>query len=368
MTARPGKIPVAQGPLAGRAAPIRRAPLVWRAPLVARAPLVWRAPLVRRAPLAWCVAVLSLAVILAGCRSGSGGSAAGSDGSQASAGSGAAVAGSVLTVGGADYTEMLIMESMYGQLLTKAGFQVRYQTSNSRDVYTKALESGAVDVVPEYAATMAEFLNRESNGAKATLVASSDPTATVKALRKQAKRKGLAVLAVSQAANQNGFAVAAKYAKQKQITTLSQLAAQGTPLVLAGTPECPKRPFCQLGLERVYGMKFSSSLPLGFGSAETKQAVLDGKANLALVGTTDGTLTSLGLQLLQDDKHLQLADNLIPVVNADSAGGPQVAAALNPLAGVLTTADLAGLNEQVDGERRTSAGVATDYLRSKGLL
>lgn len=323
--------------------------------------------------LLWCAVASALAVGLAACQglgssagSSDSGGAGGSAASSASAESGSA--GSVLTIGGADFTEMLIMESMYGQLLAKAGYQVRYQTAASREAYAKALESGALDVVPEYAATMAEFLNREKNGPKATLVASPDPSATVTVLRKLAKRKGLAVLDPSPAANQNGFAVTTSYAKKEKVSTLSELAARGAPLVLAGTPECPKRPFCQLGLERVYGLKFSAALPLGFGSAATKQAVLDGKAGLALVGTTDGTLGSLGLRLLQDDKHLQLADNLVPVVNADSAGGPRVAAALNPLAAVLTTADLAALNEQVDGERRTPAGVATDYLRSKGLL
>jgi osmoprotectant transport system substrate-binding protein len=323
-------------------------------------------PSARPARLISCAVALALVFALAGCETLGVGSSNGSAGSGSSTKS--AAVGSVLTVGGGDFTEMLIMEAMYGQLLAKAGFQVRYQTSDSRAVYAKALESGAVDVVPEYAATMAEFLNREIHGPKATLVASSDPVRTVAVLRKLAKRRGLAVLDPSQAANQNGFAVTASYAKEQKVTTLSELAAQGAPLVLAGSRECPKRPFCQLGLQRVYGLKFSSDLPLGFGSAETKQAVLDGRAGLALVGTTDGTLGSLGLQLLKDDKHLQLADNVIPVVNADSAGGPEVAAALNPLARVLTTADLAGLNEQVDGERRPSEGVATDYLRSKGLL
>jgi osmoprotectant transport system substrate-binding protein len=357
MAARPGKAP------AGSSVLSRSARLGPRAGAIR---------LGRSTGLIRCVVLLALVVALGGCQYLDGGTSTGSDDSAASDGSGATSASgsaaSVLTVGGADFTEMLIVEQMYGQLLAKAGYQIRYQTSASREAYTGALESGAVDVVPEYAATMAEFLNRDLNGPQATLVASSDPVATVAVLRKLAKRKGLAVLDASHAANQNGFAVTVAYAKQKKVTTLSELAAQGAPLVLAGTPECPQRPFCQLGLEHVYGLKFSSTLPLGFGSAATKQAVLDGRAGLALVGTTDGTLGSLGLQLLQDDKHLQLADNLIPVVNADSAGDPRVAAALNPLASVLTTADLAGLNEQVDGERRTPAGVAADYLRSKGLL
>jgi osmoprotectant transport system substrate-binding protein len=96
--------------------------------------------------------------------------------------------------------------------------------------------------------------------------------------------------------------------------------------------------------------------------------VLDGTASLALVGTTDGTLRRLGLRLLKDDRGLQPADNVVPVVNAKAAQDPIVPAAINPIAEVLTTADLARLNEQVDGERRTVAGVATAYLQSKGLI
>jgi osmoprotectant transport system substrate-binding protein len=308
-------------------------------------------------------AVLLVTAAVAGCSAF--GSGSGADGD---AGSAADVRTGPLTVGGADFTEMQIMQAMYGQLLVKAGFDVRYRTSPNRETYAPELESGTVDVVPEYAATLAEYLNREVNGPQATLVASADLVATVAAIQPLAKQRGLAVLAAAPAANQNGFAVTTAFATREKVTGLSQLAARGTPVVLAGTPECPQRPFCQPGLERVYGLKISSVLPLGFGTAATKQAVIGGEADLALVGTTDGTLGPLGLRLLTDDKKLQLADNLIPVVNAESAGDPKVAAALDPLAAVLTTADLARLNEQVDGQRRTPQGVATDYLTSERLL
>jgi osmoprotectant transport system substrate-binding protein len=257
---------------------------------------------------------------------------------------------------------------MYGQLLVKAGFKVQYKASENREAYARELEAGTVDVVPEYAATFAEFLNREVNGPRATLVASSDPVATVQAIRPLAKKRAVAVLAAAKAANQNGFAVTAEFAKQEKVSNLSQLAARGEPVVLAATAECARRPFCQPGLQRVYNLKVRSVLPLGFGSAQAKQAVIGGQAALVLVGTTDGTLGPLGLRLLTDDKKLQLADNLIPVVSSSVAGDPRLAAALDPLAAVLTTADLARLNEQVDGERRPPEGVATDYLRAKKLL
>jgi osmoprotectant transport system substrate-binding protein len=273
-----------------------------------------------------------------------------------------------LTVGGADFTEMRIMQQLYGKLLQEAGFQVSYRTSKNREAYVPELESGVVDVVPEYAATMTEYLNHEQNGADARVVATGDAATTVALMRPLARWKGLDVLTPAAAADQNGFAVPRDFARKNKLTTLSQLAALGDPVVLAATPECAQRVFCQRGLERAYGLRIAKILPLGFGTAEAKRAVLDGEAQVALVGTTDGTLPALQLRLLRDDRRLQLADNLVPVVNRESAGGPKVAAALNRLAPVLTTNELAAMNELVDGERRPPEQVAQDFLERTGLL
>ena len=89
---------------------------------------------------------------------------------------------------------------------------------------------------------------------------------------------------------------------------------------------------------------------------------------MGLTGTTDGTLDGLGLVILEDDKMLQAADNLVPIVNTESAGDAQIAEALNALADVLTTEDLAGLNQKVDGERQEAADVAQEYLMDKSLI
>ena len=41
------------------------------------------------------------------------------------------------------------------------------QVRGQREIYIQSLESGEIDVVPDYAATTAEFLNHEANGADA---------------------------------------------------------------------------------------------------------------------------------------------------------------------------------------------------------
>ncbi|MFD5342734.1 glycine betaine ABC transporter substrate-binding protein, partial [Streptomyces anulatus] len=84
--------------------------------------------------------------------------------------------------------------------------------------------------------------------------------------------------------------------------------------------------------------------------------------------TTDATLDQFGLVLLEDDKKLQNADYVVPVVNRARAGSAGVRDALGRLNTVLTTPDLASMNEQVDSWRRLPEDVARTYLESKKLL
>ena len=274
-----------------------------------------------------------------------------------------------LVVGGANFTEMLIMENMYAQLLEQQGFDVTIKSVSTRDIYAPALVKGQIDVVPEYAGSMADFLNLDLNGPDAEPVTSNDVEATVQALNELADEAGLAVLEPAQAANQNAFAVTQDYADENDLTTLSDLGELGEPIVLAAAPDCPERQDCALGLESVYGIDLAKVLPLGFGSPQTKDAVTSGEAQLGLVGTTDGSLDRLGLVILEDDKGLQAAQNLIPVLNADTAERyPEIAGVLNELSETLTTDDLADLNAKVDIERQQPADVAREYLEAEGLL
>lgn len=309
-------------------------------------------------------AALGLPLVLTAC----GGGDDAFEGDAAETTGGDAGGGGSLVVGGANFTEMLVMQEMYRALLEDAGYTVEVTSVESREIYAPSLASGDIDVVPEYAATMAEYLNREANGPDAEPVASSDVDETMEALRTLAEEAGLVALEPAQAVDQNAFAVTQEFADTNGLTTLSDLGALGQPVVLAATEECPDRPFCQPGLEEVYGIQIASLEPLGFGTLQVKQAVADGDADLGLVASTDGTLEQFGLVVLEDDQGLQNADNLVPVVNAETAEDEAVVEALNSLADVLTTEDLATLNAQVDEERQQAADVATAYLEEQGLI
>ncbi|MBB5928437.1 ABC transporter substrate-binding protein [Streptomyces echinatus] len=273
-----------------------------------------------------------------------------------------------LTIGSAGFTQSDLLAQMYAQLLNQAGYRTSILTVANRELYEPALESGQIDVVPEYAATFADWLDAKSHGAGAKPVGSPDLDATMKALRSLATPRGLTVLPPGRAVDQNAFAVSAGYAREHNLKTLSDLGASKLKVRLAAGDECVQRPYCAPGLKKVYGIDITGIDPKGVGTTQAKRAVQDGRDQMVLTTTTDATLDRFGLVLLADDRHLQNADYVVPVVNRSRAGSERVAGALNRLNHVLTTEDLARLGREVDDWRRLPADVARTYLRDKGLL
>lgn len=273
-----------------------------------------------------------------------------------------------LTIGSAGFTESDLLAQMYAALLGRAGYSTKVISVSNREIYEPALESGQIDVVPEYAATFADWLNARKNGADAAPVGSPDLAATMRALRALAEPRGLTVLDPGRAVDQNAFAVAASYAAQHRLKTLSDLGRSGLPVRLAAGDECVQRPYCAPGLRKTYGIRVTAVDPKGVGTTQAKRAVQKGQDQMVLTTTTDATLDDFGLVLLADDKHLQNADYLVPVVNRSRAGGEGVRKALGKLNTVLTTADLARLDERVDSWRRLPEDVARAYLESKNLI
>ncbi|MEV0320712.1 ABC transporter substrate-binding protein [Streptomyces sp. NPDC050658] len=273
-----------------------------------------------------------------------------------------------LVVGSARFTEQKVLAELYVGVLEEAGYDAEVKTVQNREVYEPELKKGSIDVAPEYAATLAEFLNLGKNGPKAKPVASNDVDATVAALKKLAEPRGLKVLPVGDAVDQNAFAVTKEYAKKHKLKTLSDLGKSGEKVKIAASDECETRPFCAPGLKKTYGIDVAGIDPKGVGTTQSKQAVKNGTDQVVLTTTTDATLDSFGLVALEDDKKLQNADNILPVVNAKEAGDKEIAAALGKLTETLTTEDLAELDRKVDVERQKEADVAREYLESKGLI
>ncbi|MEJ7629372.1 MAG: ABC transporter substrate-binding protein [Nocardioidaceae bacterium] len=274
-----------------------------------------------------------------------------------------------VSMSGQNFGEMQIMAAMYQQVLENAGYTVEVKLVDTRDVYVPQLKSGDVDVVPDYLAGMADILNIQANGADAPSITTNSAEETLAALKPLADAAGITMLEPAEATDQNAFAVTKDFAAENNLTTLSDLAALGQPIVLAAAPDCKGRPDCEGGLTETYGIDISKILPLGFDSAQTKDSVTQGESQLGLVATTDGALDQENLVILEDDKGIQPAQNLIPATNtAFINDNPEVATLLNELSATLTTDDLAALDLKVAVNREQPAAVATEYLTDKGLV
>jgi osmoprotectant transport system substrate-binding protein len=272
-----------------------------------------------------------------------------------------------VTISGQSFDEAALVASMYQLLLENEGYTVEQKLVKSRDQYLGELTKGNVDVAPEYTGGILDLLNTLENGADAKPLTTPDAQESIDAAQSLLEKNNITLLNPSEATDTNAFFVTKEYADKNGVTKLSDL--EGKSIVLAGAPDCEGRTDCEGGLSDVYGIDVKKVIPTGFGGAATYKSVLDGESQLGLTATTDGSLDSQGLVLLEDDKQIQPAQNLVPAINSDwLADNKDVEDVLNKLMSTLTTADLAELNNRVSVDREKAADVAKDYLTQKELL
>lgn len=279
--------------------------------------------------------------------------------------SAAADKGSV-TIAGQNFPEATLVASMYQQLLENAGYTVETKLVDSRDAYMPTFPD-SVDIVPEYVGGIVNFLNTQENGGDAEPFEAGDGEQLAADGADLLEAAGITLLDISPATDTNAFFVTKEYSESEGVTTLSDL--EGKSVTLAAAPDCEGRLDCEGGLSEEYGIDVTEVLPLGYASDQTYQSVLDGESELGETSTTDGTLESQGLVVLEDDKQIQPAQNLVPAVGTDFlAENPDVADLLNPLMAELTTEKLTELNGRIAVDREKPEDVASDFLTEAGLL
>ena len=292
-------------------------------------------------------ALLSLVMLAGAC--GSGGSANSTTG-----------AGKTITVGvSGAFSESKILAEMYAQVLEKAGYKVKRQLNiESRKISDPALFSGQIDLKPEYLASEAI-----QNDPKASV--SGDPNNNQTVLQGILGPKNVNVLNFSPAADQNVFVVTKATASRYSLATVSDLAKVSSKFVFGAPPDCPTNPFCQVGLKNTYGITFKQVKPLDFGGPLTVQALKSGAIQVGELFST--SVYDPTFLVLQDDKNLEAADNIAPVIRkaVDSSAIDQL---LNAISAKLTTDGMLALNKQVDIDKQDPATVAKTFLTQNGLL
>lgn len=202
--------------------------------------------------------------------------------------------GGAITVGAANFAENATLGELYKIVLTAAGYQVKVQQIGNRELYEPALEKGEIDVVPEYAATLATFLSGKVEGKDAKDPSSPQLDTTMTNLKALGEKSGLVFGTPSTAQDQNAFATTEAFATKYGVKSLSDLATKcsGAATVLGGPPECPQRPKCQQGLVETYKFQAGKFSSLDAGGPLTKTGLKQGTISVGLVFSSDGALAA----------------------------------------------------------------------------
>lgn len=264
-----------------------------------------------------------------------------------------------VVVASTNFTEQLILANIYADVLEAKGVPVKKRLNlGSREVVFPALESGELDVLPEYSGALLGFL---TNG-KSKAHKQKDVLA---ALRKNLP-KGIVALKASPAQDKDGLVVTQKTAKKYNLKTVSDLASVAGKLTFGGPPEAKTRYDGVPGLKQVYGVQFANFRALDAGGPLTQAALASGAVDVARMFTTQGVIADRGWVLLKDDKQLVPAQNILPVVRK-AVLTPTIRKALNAVSAQLTTADLQKMNQRVGVKHDDPEVVAQQWVQAHHL-
>ena len=276
---------------------------------------------------------------------------------------GRARAGTVV-VASFNFPESELLATIYGLAIRHAGIPVRLALDlGPRELVEPALEQGLVDLVPEYLGTALSSIEPYPG------VTMSDPAMVRAALARALAVWGVQVLTPAAAQDQNGVVVTRATAARLGLHTVSDLRRAAGRRTLGGPPECPARPACLPGLRSVYGLRFARFLP--FDTEQQRVTALEeGVVDVAVLTTTDGNLATGGLVLLADDRHLQPAENIVPVVRAKALAryGRRLTGAVNAVSARLTSAALLFLNWRIEVAGDSVQAEARAWLERHGIL
>jgi len=255
---------------------------------------------------------------------------------------------------------------MYAQALEAKGYTVeRHLEIGERPAVDAALAAGDVNLIPEYLGGLA------GQGLGITDL-SSDPQTALDNMQTALTAKGWVSFAFSPGTDADGFAVRKETADKYSLKTMSDLAGVTDALTWGVAPGCPDNPVCGPGLKTTYGIDLSAlqveSLPAC--SSDIATSLNDSAIDVAQVCTTQPEIASMNLVLLEDDKHLQPAQNLVPIASkalADAAPA-DFASTLNAIQAKLTTAALTQLGAAINLNHQDIPEVATKFLKDNGLL
>ena len=305
-----------------------------------------------------------LALVIGACTSGGGSPSAPAGASSGPIGAGAPT----IKVGSDGFYEAKLMAEIYAQALEANGFTVDRAGIGigARKVSAPALESGQIDLKPEYIGSGLAFYEPGKQ--------TGDPKANATALQGvlSGKGGGITVLDYSPAADQNAFVVRKETADQFHLAKMSDLTAAASQLKFGVATDCPTNPVCGKALKDAYGIDVASATKLSACDTPMAQALLGKTIDVAELCSTQPDIVVNGWVVLQDDKQTQPADNIAPLVRNDYLGKLSnkdgFEKILNDISAKMDTATLTQLGKENQVDKKDIPAIATEWLKANGFV
>ena len=271
-------------------------------------------------------------------------------------------ASTTLTIGSKNFTEEFILGEIYAQALKAGGYKIRKRLDFGSELVTfKGVREGELDAYPEYTGTaLTTFFGVEPDKIP------KDEQAAYEQAKAGFAKRGVIALPPTPFTDSNAVGMTQARAAELGIQTISDLKSKAPSLSLSGSLECRRRLDCKLGLERVYGLRFKKYLPTEL--PDRHEVLTSGKADVSIVFSTDGQITTEDLLVLEDDKKLFPPYNVSLVVNNKAAekAGPDLPKIVAQIQQDLSTKVMQELNSRVDLDKEKPAEVARAYLQQFG--
>jgi glycine betaine/choline ABC-type transport system substrate-binding protein len=258
-----------------------------------------------------------------------------------------------IVVGSKNFTESVLLGEIVAQRLENAGCTVERKLDlGGTLVCDRAIAAGGLDVYPEYSGTaLTAILHRPQQ---------SDRRAVMDEVRRDYERRGLRWGPALGFENTFAMIVRRADAQRLPLRTISDLARVADTFRPGFGYEFVERPDGWPGLERHYRLHFTQA-PQTMDLGLTYRALAADKIDLIAGNSTDGLIDTLGLVVLEDDRHFfppyDAALVWRPSIGEKCKAAPAVLAALE---GILDEAAMRKLNYAVDGEHRNISDVARE--------
>jgi osmoprotectant transport system substrate-binding protein len=274
-----------------------------------------------------------------------------------------------IKVGSVGFDEARVMAELYAQTLEANGYTVDRTGIGlgARPVVAPAIESGQIDLQPEYIGSRLAYYGGAPTG---------DAAANLAALQPLADAKGLTVLSYTPAVDTNAFVVRSDTATQFNLTKMSDLAAIQTELKWGLPTDCPTNALCGKagGALEQYGITqqtIAGATVLSACDTPMADALKNGTIDIAELCSTQPDILVNGWTTLADDMKTQPADNLSPIVRNDylaKVDKTSFEKLLNDVSAKVDTATLTDLYKQVAVDHKDAKDVAATWLKANGFV